>query len=99
MLMKGSVTDIVIVTVTSLIGIWLVCAAMVGYFTRLLTWSMRLAFVVAGIMLLLPHQASALMMAVNVVGFVLGIALLAYEWRARPRAGSAVPADQRAPAA
>jgi TRAP transporter 4TM/12TM fusion protein len=83
MLMQGSWWDIAVVTVTSLIGIWLVCAAMVGYFTRVLPWSMRLAFVAAGIMLLLPHQASYAMMVVNIAGFVLGVALLIYELRSK----------------
>src|SRR3989304_8442479 len=35
-LLKGDVTDIVIVTVTSLAGIWLICAAMTGYGVRLM---------------------------------------------------------------
>jgi TRAP-type uncharacterized transport system fused permease subunit len=83
MLMQGSWWDIAVVIVTSLIGIWLVCAAMVGYFTRVLPWNMRLAFVVAGIMLLLPHQASYAMMVVNIAGFVLGVALLIYELRSK----------------
>ena len=71
------------VTLTSLFGIWLICAAMVGYFNRVLPWSLRGAFLAAGIMLLLPHQASNLMLAVNVAGAALGIALVAYELRAK----------------
>jgi TRAP transporter 4TM/12TM fusion protein len=84
MLFKGSWWDIAIIAVTSLIGIWLICAAMVGYFTRVLPGGIRLAFVVAGIMLLLPHQASYAMMMINVAGFVLGVGLLVLELR-RPK--------------
>jgi TRAP transporter 4TM/12TM fusion protein len=80
-LMKGSILDIVVVTLTSLFGIWLICAAMVGYFARLLSAGKRLAFAAAGVMLLLPHQASTLMLAINVAGAVLGIALVVYELR------------------
>ena len=40
-LMQGSVLDIVVVTVTSLFGIWLICAAMTGFFTRLLSGPRR----------------------------------------------------------
>ena len=82
-LMKGSVLDIVVVTVTSIAGIWLICAAMVGYFTRVLSWPLRIGFVAAGIMLLSPHQASSLMLAVNIAGAILAVALVAFELRLR----------------
>ncbi len=91
-LMKGSVLDIVVVTLTSLFGIWLICAAMVGYFARLLSAGTRLAFAAAGVMLLLPHQASALMLAINVAAAVLGIALVVYELRKGKETPNAVRA-------
>ena len=78
-LMMGGVFDIAVVTVTSLAGIWLICAAMTGYFTRLLGIQTRVAFTVAGIMLLLPHQVSEAMLWVNVAGGALGVALIAFE--------------------
>lgn len=82
-LMQGSLWDIAVVTLTSLTGIWLVCAAMVGYFTRVLPLPVRLGFVAAGVMLLLPHQASQLMLWLNILGFALAVALLGFEmhWR------------------
>jgi TRAP-type uncharacterized transport system fused permease subunit len=80
-LMKGSVTDIVVVTLTSLFGIWLICAAMVGYFTRVLPLGLRAAFVAGGVMMLLPHEASNLMLAFNIAGAALGVALVVYEFR------------------
>jgi TRAP-type uncharacterized transport system fused permease subunit len=83
MLLKGSITDIAVVTLTSLAGIWLVCSAMVGYFTRVLPAAIRLAFVVAGVMLLMPHQASPFMFWVNVAGLALGAALVTSELRGR----------------
>jgi TRAP transporter 4TM/12TM fusion protein len=78
-LMKGSIADIALVVLTSLFGIWLICAAMTGYFTRVLSFSVRIAFTAAGVMMLLPHQASKLMLAINIAGAVLGIALIVYE--------------------
>jgi TRAP-type uncharacterized transport system fused permease subunit len=84
MLFKGTWWDIIVVAATSLIGIWLICAAMVGYFTRVMPPGLRLAFVAAGVMLMLPHQASTLMLWVNVVGFVLGVTLIVVEMR-RPK--------------
>jgi TRAP transporter 4TM/12TM fusion protein len=85
-LMKGSLGDIAMVTLTSLFGIWLVCAAMTGYFTRVLPFSMRILFLGAGIMMLLPHQASALMLWINLAGVALGAALVFHEARAAVRA-------------
>jgi TRAP-type uncharacterized transport system fused permease subunit len=82
-LMQGSIVDIVTVTLTSLFGIWLVCAAMTGYFTRVLPVGMRLAFAAAGIMLLSPHQAAEALLWLNIFGALAGIALLAYELKAR----------------
>jgi TRAP-type uncharacterized transport system fused permease subunit len=82
-LMQGSIVDIVAVTVTSLFGIWLICAAMTGFFTRVLPLHIRSAFALAGIMLLSPHQASDLMLWINILGASAGIALIAYELKAR----------------
>ena len=85
-LMKGSWWDILVVTLTSLAGIWLICAAMVGYFTRVLPLAMRLAFIAAGIMMLLPHQASTLMLWLNIIGAALGFTLLFLELKNRKAA-------------
>jgi TRAP-type uncharacterized transport system fused permease subunit len=82
-LMQGSVLDIVTVTITSLFGIWLICAAMTGFFTRVLALGQRTLFALAGIMLLSPHQVSEVMLWINILGAVAGIALIAYELRAR----------------
>ena len=82
-LMQGSIVDIVTVTLTSLFGIWLICAAMTGYFTRVLPLGMRLAFAAAGIMLLSPHQAAEALLWLNIFGALAGIALFAYELKAR----------------
>ena len=80
-LMQGSIADIVIVTLTSIAGIWLICAAMVGFFTRVLPLAARLAFVAAGIMMLSPHQVSPFMLWVNIAGGALAVALVALELR------------------
>jgi TRAP transporter 4TM/12TM fusion protein len=82
-LMQGSVLDIVTVTITSIFGIWLICAAMVGFFTRVLPLQKRILFALAGIMLLSPHQVSDLLLWINILGAVGGIALMAYELKAR----------------
>ncbi len=78
-----------IVTATSLAGIWLICAAMTGYFARLLDLSMRAGFAAAGVLLMLPHQASPLMLWLNFAGLALGVALVARELKARRRSALA----------
>ena len=80
-LMRGSAVDIAVVTITSLAGIWLICAAMVGYFTRVLPAAMRAAFALGGIMMLLPHQASTLLFWINIAGVALAAALVFIELR------------------
>ena len=82
-LMQGSWWDILVVTLSSLAGIWLICAAMVGYFTRVLPLGTRIGFIAAGIMLLMPHQVSELMLWVNILGFGAAVALVGYEMRWR----------------
>jgi TRAP-type uncharacterized transport system fused permease subunit len=77
------VLDIVLVTATSLFGIWLICAAMTGFFASILSIGKRAAFAAAGIMLLLPHQVSDLLLWINILGAAAGIALFAYELKAR----------------
>jgi TRAP-type uncharacterized transport system fused permease subunit len=88
-LMHGSVLDIALVTLTSLFGIWLICAAMSGFFTRVLPLPLRLAFAAAGIMLLSPHQVSEYLLWINILGAAAGIMLIAYEFKARRAYASA----------
>ena len=78
-LMKGSLADILIVSATSLAGIWLICVAMTGYFTKVLFFQKRMAYAAAGIMLFSPHQVSAFMLWVNLAGAALGVALVFFE--------------------
>jgi TRAP transporter 4TM/12TM fusion protein len=85
-LLRGELWDIAVVTLTSLAGIWLICAAMVGYFTRVLPPGLRAAFLAAGIMMLLPHQASPLMLWLNIAGAALGISVVFLEFRNRKAA-------------
>jgi TRAP transporter 4TM/12TM fusion protein len=82
-LMQGSVTDIAAVTVTSIFGIWLVCAAMTGYLVRVMGWPLRAGFALAGIMLLSPHQAGEALLWINIAGALAGIALIVFELKAR----------------
>jgi TRAP transporter 4TM/12TM fusion protein len=80
-LMKSSVVNIVLVTLSATAGIWFICAAMVGYFTRVLPLVIRIPFVAAGVLLLMPFEAAAINAWLNVAGLALGAALVVYEFR------------------
>jgi hypothetical protein len=58
---------------------------MTGFFTRVLSIPSRFLFALAGIMLLSPHQASELMLWINVAGALAGIALIAWELKSRAK--------------
>jgi TRAP-type uncharacterized transport system fused permease subunit len=79
-LLKGSLADIVLVTLTSLAGIWLICAAMTGYGIRVISIPRRALFFAAGVLLMLPHQISATVLWLKFAGAAMGIALVVYEF-------------------
>jgi len=56
---------------------------MTGYFVKIMDWKIRVAFALAGIMLLSPHQVSDALLWINIAGALAGIALIAYELKAR----------------
>jgi TRAP-type uncharacterized transport system fused permease subunit len=83
LIMRASFGTIVLVMVLSLTGIWFVCAGFTGYALRVMPLGIRVAFVVAGLLLLMPFQASTINAWLNVAGAVFGAGLFAYEFRAR----------------
>jgi TRAP-type uncharacterized transport system fused permease subunit len=83
LILRGSFGTIALVMLLSIAGIWFVCAGFTGYAMRVMPVAMRVAFVIAGLLLLMPFQASAINAWLNVAGAVLGAALFAYEFRAR----------------
>jgi TRAP transporter 4TM/12TM fusion protein len=83
LIMRGSALEIAAVMILSITGIWFVCAGMTGYALRVMTIPVRVGFVVAGLLFLMPFQAATVNAWLNVVGAALGFGLLAYEARAR----------------
>lgn len=83
LIMKAPAATIVLVVLLSLLGIWFVCAGMTGYALRVMTTPVRVAFVIAGILLLMPFQASIINAWLNVAGGVLGASLFFLELTAR----------------
>ena len=85
LIMRGGALEIGLVMILSIAGIWFVCAAFTGYAMRVMRLPMRVAFAAAGLLLLMPFQASTVNAWLNVLGAVLGVALLIYEFGARSK--------------
>ena len=56
---------------------------MTGYAFRVMTLPLRIGFILAGVMLLMPFQAARVNGWLNVAGLILGAALVIYEVRGR----------------
>ncbi len=82
LIMRGNWGEIALVMFLSIAGIWFVCAAFTGYAMRVMRLPMRIGFGLAGLLLLMPFQASIINAWLNVVGGIIGIGLLAFEVKA-----------------
>jgi TRAP-type uncharacterized transport system fused permease subunit len=89
LLLRSSATEIIAVVVLSMTGIWFMCAAMTGYAVRVIKWPTRAAFILAGVLLLMPFQASVVNAWLNAAGLALGAVLVAIEVRAKRRLATA----------
>lgn len=71
--------------VTAFLGVWLVSIGLAGYFVRPISWTLRLLFVVSGILALIPAGAFAGGVFTDVAGVGIGVVLLGYELTHRRR--------------
>jgi TRAP transporter 4TM/12TM fusion protein len=90
LLRSKSAPETVIAFVTAVAGIWLVSAGMIGHVVRRLTIPLRIAFVAAGLALLVPHEIARWALWGNIAGAPVGAALVARELLAARRARAAV---------
>jgi TRAP transporter 4TM/12TM fusion protein len=81
LIMRGSALEIAGVVVLSIAGIWFVCAGFTGYAFRVMATPMRVAYVAAGVLLLLPFQAATINGWLNAAGAMLGVTLILLEKR------------------
>jgi len=79
LLMEGSVISVVASFITTMAGVWLVCAAFAGYAIRPLSMPMRAAFGLAGLLLFIPADAVKHGEWTDIVGLALGAVLLTRE--------------------
>jgi TRAP-type uncharacterized transport system fused permease subunit len=80
LLLEGdSAFDLCLAIASAVAGVWLVSAGMVGYFTRSLGPVGRILFVVAGFLLLIPHEVASWAIWTDAAGAVLGVLIVGYE--------------------
>jgi TRAP transporter 4TM/12TM fusion protein len=79
LLMRGDALTIVWAVATASLGIWLGTIGVVGYFYRPITGLTRVAFILAGILTLIPADMFRSAIFTDIVGLALGGALLARE--------------------
>jgi TRAP transporter 4TM/12TM fusion protein len=87
LVMIGEPSAITIAIITAGIGVWLVSAALAGYFVTRLTMGLRIAFGAAGLLALVPAGAFPGAFVTDILGVVVGIVLMIVNYRQAPRTG------------
>jgi TRAP-type uncharacterized transport system fused permease subunit len=86
LLMIGEPLHVVLNLVTATFGVYLISVAFTGYFVRPLSLPVKAGMLIAGLMTIFPDSALDLGGVVDGAGAVLGVVLLAWEYRSRRRA-------------
>lgn len=89
LLLKGSVLAVLVSTAAACVGVWFVSAAIAGWLLDPLSPIRRVAFLAAGILMLLPTSVMAWGVWLDAAAIIAGVALLAFELRRRVNARSA----------
>jgi TRAP-type uncharacterized transport system fused permease subunit len=79
LLLQGSLMDIIHATMTALIGISLLAIGVEGFLFRKLVWFKRVFLILGGLGCMIPGWRS------DVIGLVIGIPILFWEWNANRR--------------
>ncbi len=82
---KAEPVNLTIAVATAVAGVWLVCVGAIGYFMRPVDWWMRGAFVVAGVMLMVPRDVGEWALWTDLAGLAFGVVLATYEYLATRR--------------
>jgi TRAP transporter 4TM/12TM fusion protein len=85
LILKGEPASIALAVATAVLGIWLTSIGLVGYFMRPLAAWIRLLFVIAGLLSLIPAEAFPHAVLTDIVGAGMGAVLIGWEWLAARR--------------
>jgi len=91
LLMMGRWYDVALACATATLGIYLVTVGVVGYMLRPVAPWLRIAFVISGILLMIPANAFPGAIWTDIVGFVIGAGLILSELSASRRALASSP--------
>ena len=80
LIMIGDTVAITMAAVTAFCGVWLVSAALAGHFVGRLSMVMRVAFAIAGLLLMIPAGAFEGAIYTDIAGLVLGLGLIVYSY-------------------
>ncbi len=79
LLFRGDPLDLILALITAIGGVWLVSVGFTGHFTRPMGGPMRSAFVISGILLMMPRNAVDWGLLSDIIGTVAGVLLVAWE--------------------
>ena len=79
LIMIGAPLEIAIAILTATVGVWLISAALAGYFSTRMTTRGRILFAAFGLMALIPAGAFPGALWTDLVGVVGGLGLMAFE--------------------
>lgn len=86
LLLQGdSTVDLVVDVTSALAGVWLISAALIGYFSRPLNLFGRALFFVPGALLMIPQEIATWAGWTDVAGLVLGVIVVYLEYTATRR--------------
>jgi TRAP-type uncharacterized transport system fused permease subunit len=97
LLLNGSAAEVVLTLITASAGIVLLAIACAGYLFRPLGWTRRAWAALAAALLILPPQTWVPLIALDLAGLGLGLALVLTERRATPRTYVAEPRREPGP--
>ena len=83
LIMQGEPVDIAVAFVTAVAGVWVTTCGIQGYFVRHLNPLMRTAFMSGGIMLLIPNEAFASAIYLEIAGVAITLLAVGWEWMAK----------------
>ncbi|MGB3245745.1 MAG: TRAP transporter fused permease subunit [Sulfitobacter sp.] len=94
LILIGAPFEIALAMLTAAIGVWLISAALAGYFAGPLGMAARVGFAVAGLAALVPASAFSGAFLTDIGGVIAGLALMARDvWKGRQAGSAAILAD------
>jgi len=76
LILIGAPMEIALAVMTAVVGVWLVSAALAGYFSTQLTVTMRILFAFAGLMALVPSGLFSGALFTDIAGVIFGAVLM-----------------------